>query len=77
MVQEPFAPKKYYSIDRVFRNEAVDKTHLAEFHQIEGMYPVLTIKYMFNSFSSRVLLLFTYSLCDQVFHILCFVWSPV
>ncbi|RVW16889.1 Phenylalanine--tRNA ligase alpha subunit, cytoplasmic [Vitis vinifera] len=36
-VQKPFAPKKYYSIDRVFRNEAVDRTHLAEFHQIEGL----------------------------------------
>ncbi|KAM1043245.1 hypothetical protein ACFX2A_035324 [Malus domestica] len=35
--QKPFVPKKYYSIDRVFRNEAVDRTHLAEFHQIEGL----------------------------------------
>ncbi|GJM86934.1 hypothetical protein PR202_ga02838 [Eleusine coracana subsp. coracana] len=35
--EKPFAPKKYYSIDRVFRNEAVDRTHLAEFHQIEGL----------------------------------------
>ncbi|KAL6346871.1 hypothetical protein AAG906_002988 [Vitis piasezkii] len=35
LAQKPFAPKKYYSIDRVFRNEAVDRTHLAEFHQIE------------------------------------------
>ncbi|KAM5573030.1 phenylalanine--tRNA ligase alpha subunit, cytoplasmic [Rosa sericea] len=34
--QRPFAPKKYFSIDRVFRNESVDRTHLAEFHQIEG-----------------------------------------
>lgn len=37
LAQKPFAPKKYYSIDRVFRNEAVDRTHLAEFHQIEGL----------------------------------------
>ncbi|KAI5660966.1 hypothetical protein M9H77_20289 [Catharanthus roseus] len=37
LAQQPFAPKKYYSIDRVFRNEAVDRTHLAEFHQIEGL----------------------------------------
>ncbi|OIT07140.1 PREDICTED: phenylalanine--tRNA ligase alpha subunit, cytoplasmic-like [Nicotiana attenuata] len=37
LAQKPFTPKKYYSIDRVFRNEAVDKTHLAEFHQIEGL----------------------------------------
>ncbi|URD93080.1 phenylalanyl-tRNA synthetase alpha [Musa troglodytarum] len=35
--QRPFMPKRYYSIDRVFRNEAVDRTHLAEFHQIEGL----------------------------------------
>eukprot|EP00003_Mantamonas_plastica_P002894 TRINITY_DN1230_c0_g1_i2.p1 TRINITY_DN1230_c0_g1~~TRINITY_DN1230_c0_g1_i2.p1 ORF type:complete len:379 (-),score=143.04 TRINITY_DN1230_c0_g1_i2:12-1148(-) len=35
--QEEFTPKKYFSIDRVFRNEAMDHTHLAEFHQIEGM----------------------------------------
>lgn len=28
---------KYFSIDRVFRNETVDRTHLAEFHQIEGV----------------------------------------
>ena len=32
-----FTPKKYFSIDRVFRNETLDKTHLAEFHQIEGL----------------------------------------
>ncbi|KAI5287884.1 Phenylalanyl-tRNA synthetase, beta subunit, cytoplasmic [Ascosphaera aggregata] len=30
-------PARYFSIDRVFRNEAVDDTHLAEFHQIEGV----------------------------------------
>lgn len=36
--QEPvFTPKKYFSIDRVFRNEAMDATHLCEFHQVEGM----------------------------------------
>lgn len=28
---------KYFSIDRVFRNETTDSTHLAEFHQIEGL----------------------------------------
>ncbi|KAK9280782.1 hypothetical protein L1049_003671 [Liquidambar formosana] len=37
LAQNPFAPKKYFSIDRVFRNEAVDRTHLAEFHQIKGL----------------------------------------
>lgn len=28
---------KYFLIDRVFRNETVDATHLAEFHQVEGL----------------------------------------
>ena len=28
---------KFFSIDRVFRNEEMDKTHLCEFHQIEGV----------------------------------------
>ncbi|KAI5181800.1 phenylalanyl-tRNA synthetase alpha chain [Nematocida sp. AWRm80] len=28
---------KYFSIDRVFRNESLDATHLAEFHQVEGI----------------------------------------
>ncbi len=32
-----FKPTKLFSIDRVFRNESLDKTHLAEFHQIEGV----------------------------------------
>jgi phenylalanyl-tRNA synthetase alpha chain len=31
-----FTPKKCFSIDRVFRNETLDATHLAEFHQVEG-----------------------------------------
>ncbi|XP_032066414.1 phenylalanine--tRNA ligase alpha subunit [Thamnophis elegans] len=35
--QEKFTPTKYFSIDRVFRNETLDATHLAEFHQIEGV----------------------------------------
>lgn len=35
--QATFQPVKYFSIDRVFRNEALDATHLAEFHQIEGV----------------------------------------
>ncbi|KAJ6839596.1 phenylalanine--tRNA ligase alpha subunit, cytoplasmic-like isoform X2 [Iris pallida] len=37
LARKPFSPKRYFSIDRVFRNEAVDRTHLAEFHQIEGL----------------------------------------
>ncbi|KAI4876958.1 hypothetical protein NFI96_019072 [Prochilodus magdalenae] len=35
--QEKFTPAKFFSIDRVFRNETLDATHLAEFHQIEGV----------------------------------------
>ena len=37
LAQDGFKPAKYFSIDRVFRNEAVDKTHLAEFHQVRGL----------------------------------------
>lgn len=35
-VQQPggFKPVKLFSIDRVFRNETLDATHLAEFHQV-------------------------------------------
>lgn len=32
-----FQPVKYFSIDKVFRNETLDATHLAEFHQVEGV----------------------------------------
>jgi len=32
-----FKPQKYFSIDRVFRNESMDATHLCEFHQVEGL----------------------------------------
>jgi phenylalanyl-tRNA synthetase alpha chain len=32
-----FSPRKLFSIDRVFRNETLDSTHLAEFHQVEGL----------------------------------------
>jgi len=35
--EKEFRPVKYFSIDRVFRNETLDATHLAEFHQIEGV----------------------------------------
>lgn len=30
------APAKYFYIGRIFRNEAIDATHLSEFHQVEG-----------------------------------------
>lgn len=29
-----FRPQKLFSIDRVFRNESMDATHLCEFHQV-------------------------------------------
>ena len=32
-----FTPARYFSIDRVFRNETMDATHLCEFHQVEGL----------------------------------------
>jgi phenylalanyl-tRNA synthetase alpha chain len=32
-----FRAAKLFSIDRVFRNETMDATHLAEFHQVEGV----------------------------------------
>jgi phenylalanyl-tRNA synthetase alpha chain len=35
--KETFKPAKFFSIDKVFRNETLDATHLAEFHQIEGV----------------------------------------
>ncbi len=35
MLKEP--RKKYFSVGRVFRNEATDFKHLSEFHQVEGI----------------------------------------
>jgi phenylalanyl-tRNA synthetase alpha chain len=32
-----YRSRKLFSIDKVFRNETLDTTHLAEFHQIEGI----------------------------------------
>eukprot|EP01056_Protomagalhaensia_sp_Gyna25_P004475 Protomagalhaensia_sp_Gyna_25__4474@NODE_40_length_6583_cov_138_691015_g29_i0_p2_GENE_NODE_40_length_6583_cov_138_691015_g29_i0NODE_40_length_6583_cov_138_691015_g29_i0_p2_ORF_typecomplete_len499_score77_39tRNAsynt_2d/PF01409_20/4_9e75PheRS_DBD1/PF18552_1/6_1e10tRNA_synthFbeta/PF17759_1/8_5e02tRNA_synthFbeta/PF17759_1/0_0001MarR/PF01047_22/0_011MarR/PF01047_22/54MarR/PF01047_22/2_7e03tRNAsynt_2/PF00152_20/0_0039tRNAsynt_2/PF00152_20/44PheRS_DBD3/PF18553_1/0_082PheRS_DBD3/PF18553_1/60HTH_45/PF1494 len=32
-----FTPKRWFSIDRVYRNETLDATHLAEFFQVEGV----------------------------------------
>ncbi|XP_060802019.1 phenylalanine--tRNA ligase alpha subunit [Amyelois transitella] len=37
LAQGEFRPQKYFSIDKVFRNETLDATHLAEFHQVEGV----------------------------------------
>ena len=30
-------PKKYFSVDKVYRNETLDWSHLMEFHQVEGI----------------------------------------
>ena len=41
---ESIKPQKYFSIDRVFRNEALDATHLAEFHQVAlSLTPTLAL----------------------------------
>uniref|UniRef100_A0A915PI14 phenylalanine--tRNA ligase n=1 Tax=Setaria digitata TaxID=48799 RepID=A0A915PI14_9BILA len=37
LAKEDFKSTKMFSIDRVFRNETLDATHLAEFHQVEGV----------------------------------------
>jgi phenylalanyl-tRNA synthetase alpha chain len=37
LAQKDFKSTKLFSIDRVFRNEALDATHLAEFNQVEGL----------------------------------------
>jgi len=33
----PSKPCRMFTVDRVFRKEAIDRTHLPEFHQIEGI----------------------------------------
>ncbi|MFO8110627.1 MAG: phenylalanine--tRNA ligase subunit alpha [Thermoplasmata archaeon] len=35
--ENPDAPQKFFSVDRNFRSEATDSTHLSEFIQIEGV----------------------------------------
>ena len=37
LAENPNDPCQIFSIGRVFRNEALDRTHLPEFHQIEGI----------------------------------------
>ncbi|MCK4718206.1 MAG: phenylalanine--tRNA ligase subunit alpha, partial [Thermoplasmata archaeon] len=37
LYENPTEPCKVFSIERVFRNEALDSTHLPEFYQIEGI----------------------------------------
>lgn len=55
--EKEFKPVKYFSIDRVFRNETLDSTHLAEFHQV-CIFQILdqkltTAVYKFLYFSGR------------------------
>jgi phenylalanyl-tRNA synthetase alpha chain len=37
-MQEHKPPLKIYAPGRVYRNEAIDPSHAAEFHQVEGLY---------------------------------------
>jgi phenylalanyl-tRNA synthetase alpha chain len=37
LAENPTAPCRVFAIDRVFRKESIDRTHLPEFHQIEGI----------------------------------------
>lgn len=37
IAEHPDAPRKAFSISRIFRNESIDSTHLPEFTQIEGI----------------------------------------
>eukprot|EP01133_Synstelium_polycarpum_P013698 gene13698-16141_t len=59
LAQTGFKPKKYFSVDRVFRNETLDATHLAEFHQVEGVIADVDISLshligMFTEFFKRL-----------------------
>lgn len=46
-------PCKLFSINKVFRNEAIDRTHLPEFHQIEGVVagPNLSLRGLMGIFT--------------------------
>ena len=37
LAKNPSEPCRMFTVDRVFRKEAIDRTHLPEFHQIEGI----------------------------------------
>ena len=37
LARHPNKACRVFSVDRVFRNESIDRTHLPEFHQIEGI----------------------------------------
>lgn len=68
-----FRPAKLFSIDRVFRNETMDATHLAEFHQVEGVVADrgLTLADLIGRSASNVSsggLLPDHRLCDNRVH---------
>ena len=73
LVNEPggFKPVRYFSIDRVFRNESMDATHLCEFHQVEGLIAdrnlslgdlIGTIKFFFEKIGITQV---SHALCSQ------------
>ena len=37
LAKNPTTPCRVFAVDRVFRKESIDRTHLPEFHQIEGI----------------------------------------
>tara|TARA_B100000989_G_scaffold136953_1_gene101700 strand:+ start:23676 stop:25136 length:1461 start_codon:yes stop_codon:yes gene_type:complete len=37
LAENPKKPCRVFAVDRVFRKESIDRTHLPEFHQIEGI----------------------------------------
>lgn len=45
-------PNRFFSIDKVFRNDSIDRTHLLEFYQIEGwvMDDGLTVRDLMGTF---------------------------
>lgn len=54
-----FKPGRYFSIDRVFRNEEMDRTHLCEFHQVEGFVvdrnlSLANMMHLLNQFFRRI-----------------------
>ncbi|CAA6668221.1 unnamed protein product [Spirodela intermedia] len=53
LAQDSFTPKKYFSIDRVFRNEAVDRTHLASLICDRGL-TLGDLKGVLRSFFARL-----------------------
>jgi len=61
-----FKPAKLFSIDRVFRNETMDATHLAEFHQVEGVVADrdLTLADLIGKFTSIVTFSFSDVYCE-------------